>query len=162
MITAWHDAIIAISRDVTPYASKWVNDDLQGRSHMVGIAMTLGVRRLRAVGAPGKKLADRVYHRIFRTLDYGLREDGVSDSSIARKIRALGSELVALARGLERRLNDDRPGDIESFLVNNGVCTQARAANLTNWILIWQDQLLKLDDEDVIRPSAIKSIGKLA
>ncbi|MEL7231876.1 MAG: ubiquinol-cytochrome C chaperone family protein, partial [Pseudomonadota bacterium] len=97
----WYDAIMAKARDPRPFQIGAVDDTLEGRFAMVSLVSTLVLRALRDVGPEGRELADGVYREVFSGFDYGLREEGVGDSSIARKIRKMGEEFFGLARSLD-------------------------------------------------------------
>lgn len=78
-----------------------MTDTLEGRFEMIVLHAALVFRRLRELGSPGQSLADRTFDLLIAQLDYGLREDGASDHTIARKIRNLGEAYLGRARAYD-------------------------------------------------------------
>ena len=111
------------------YEAKWLNDTFDGRFESVTLHSALVMRHLRAFDEPGRTLADALYRQVFNGFDHALRERGAGDSSIARKIRALGERFFGLARAVDGALDEDAPQEsIQSVLIRNGIGGEASAA----------------------------------
>lgn len=66
-----------------------VPDTPEGRFDLLAVHMFLGVRRLRAEGPDAARMTRLLQEVFFERLDSALREMGVGDLSVGRKIRGL-------------------------------------------------------------------------
>jgi cytochrome b pre-mRNA-processing protein 3 len=82
-------AAVAAARDPLFYATSGVPDTLDGRFDMVGLFVSLLIRRLGALPPPGPKLAQAVFDAMFSDMDVTLREMGVGDLSVGRRVRTM-------------------------------------------------------------------------
>jgi cytochrome b pre-mRNA-processing protein 3 len=79
------------------YATLGVPDTLDGRFDLVGLHTFLVIRRLRGlrgpepatVKGPGPALAQAVFDAMFADMDINLREIGVGDLSVGKRVRAM-------------------------------------------------------------------------
>ena len=89
--SAWRraSASVAAARDPYLYAVLGVPDTLDGRFDLVGLHAFLLIRRLRHAPAPGPALAQAIFDAMFADMDINLRELGVGDMSIGKRVRAM-------------------------------------------------------------------------
>lgn len=80
---------MAAAREPFLYATLGVPDTLDGRFDMVTITAFLLVHRLHADAPPGRDLAQAVFDAMFSDMDVNLREMGVGDLSVGRRVRAM-------------------------------------------------------------------------
>ena len=66
-----------------------VPDTLDGRFDLVGLFAALVIRRAAALPPPGPALAQSVFDAMFADMDFNLRELGVGDLSIPKRMRAM-------------------------------------------------------------------------
>ena len=132
---AWHQAILAKVREPGLYARGVVADTFDGRFHMLTLVCALVLRQLREDGPEGFALADRVYREVFSGLDHAMREEGVSDSSIARKMRARGEAFFGLARAIDTAMAPSAgAAELAEVLIRNHVTDHACAKELAEWL----------------------------
>jgi cytochrome b pre-mRNA-processing protein 3 len=84
-----YGAAVAAARAVPLYARLGAPDTLDGRFDLVGLHAYLLIRRLGALDEPGAALAQAVFDAMFSDMDVTLREMGVGDLSVGRKVRAM-------------------------------------------------------------------------
>ena len=84
-----YTAAVQAARDPYFYASLGVPDTLDGRFDLVGLYACLVIRRLRGIPPKGPVLAQAVFDAMFSDMDINLREMGVGDMNVAKKIRAM-------------------------------------------------------------------------
>ncbi|GAB5457493.1 MAG: ubiquinol-cytochrome C chaperone family protein [Henriciella sp.] len=133
---AWHGEINRLARDPELYQSGLAQDTLDGRFEMVTLVTALVLRRLRDLGDPGRKLADSVYREVFSGLDHALREEGVGDASIARKVRGLGERFFGLARAVDAALgSEDEIAALTEVLARNGIISLEAGKPLSVWLV---------------------------
>jgi cytochrome b pre-mRNA-processing protein 3 len=91
-----------------------VPDTVDGRFDMIGLHVALLIQRLRALAEPGPALAPAVFDAMFSDMDTSLREMGVSDLSVGKRVKAMwdafhgraGAYEAALAAGDQAALAD--------------------------------------------------------
>ncbi|HEX4261954.1 MAG TPA: ubiquinol-cytochrome C chaperone family protein [Acetobacteraceae bacterium] len=100
-----YGAAVAAARDPFFYARLGVPDTLDGRFDLVGLHVCLLIRRLRHDAPPGPALAQAVFDAMFSDMDINLREIGVSDLSVPKRVRAMWEALNGRARAYEAALD---------------------------------------------------------
>jgi cytochrome b pre-mRNA-processing protein 3 len=147
----WHSAIMEKARDTMPFQQGLVEDTLEGRFHMVTLVSTLVMRRLRDFDNDGRALADGVYKNVFSSFDHALREEGVGDSSIARKIRKMGEEFFGLARAIDGAFDeDDATNALTRTLVKNVNRDDVKARALADWVQAAERALSVMTEADAL------------
>ena len=93
-----------------PPAGFGVPDTLDGRFDLVALHAALLIRRLRAQPEPGPRLAQALFDAMFADMDRSLRELGVGDLSVPKKVRRMWEALHGRAMAYEAALDAaDRP-----------------------------------------------------
>ncbi len=80
---------VQAARDPRFYTTLQVPDTLDGRFDMVGLYVFLVIHRLRDSGAAGKALGQAVFDAMFSDMDFSLRELGVSDMRMGKKVKEM-------------------------------------------------------------------------
>lgn len=105
-----YEAIVAAARREVPYAVWGVADTVDGRFDMIVLHMFLVLDRLKGEETPFRqKLVDE----FFADMDRSLREMGVGDISVGKKVRKMAEVFYgrlraydgALAKGPEAQIN---------------------------------------------------------
>ena len=86
-------AAVTQARRAEFYVYQGVNDTVRGRFELVCLHAFLIFRRLKACGRPGRELAQALHDMMFADMDRSLREMGVGDMSIGKKIKQLATNL---------------------------------------------------------------------
>jgi cytochrome b pre-mRNA-processing protein 3 len=83
--------LVSAARAPYYFAELGVPDTLDGRFDLVGLFAALVIRRLRQAdaGRAGPVLAQAVFDAMFADMDFNLRELGVGDLSVAKRMRAM-------------------------------------------------------------------------
>jgi cytochrome b pre-mRNA-processing protein 3 len=82
-------AAVAAAREPWFYRVLGVPDTLDGRFDLIALHAFLLVHRLRGADEPGPELAQAVFDAMFSDMDNNLREIGVSDLTVGRRMRAM-------------------------------------------------------------------------
>lgn len=97
--------VIDQARRPTFYASYGVPDTMLGRYEMVCLHAYMLLRRLKRAGGQGPRLAQTLHDQIFDDFDVALREVGLGDMGISKRMKKLARNLhgriSAYERGLE-------------------------------------------------------------
>ena len=100
-------AAVAAARQPWFYRALGVPDTLDGRFDMVGLHAFLLIRRLNALPPPAPDVAQAVFDAMFTDMDTNLRELGVSDLAVGRRVRAMWEALHGRAAAYEAALAED-------------------------------------------------------
>ncbi|MFO1184214.1 MAG: ubiquinol-cytochrome C chaperone family protein [Bauldia sp.] len=82
-------ALVAAARRPAPYRDYGVPDTVEGRFDMIVLHVGLLLHRLAGEGAAGQSLAQAIVDRFFADMDRSLREMGVSDLGMSRRMREM-------------------------------------------------------------------------
>jgi cytochrome b pre-mRNA-processing protein 3 len=97
VIERLHGDIVAAARDPVLFTDYGIADTLDGRFESLALHGALALRRLKALPAPAPEIAQDLADAIFRHFDIGLREMGVSDTGVARRMRDLAEAFLGRA-----------------------------------------------------------------
>ena len=112
--------IVAAARLPALYVAMGVPDTVMGRFDSLVLHLSLVMRRLRALPPPADALAQELVDRFFKDLDSALREIGIGDVSVPKKVRALGEAFYGRAKTYDDALSPDAPADaLERALARN-------------------------------------------
>ena len=85
-----YGAAVAAARDPWFYDSLGIPDTLDGRFDVVGLHVALLIRRLRTdADKRGAALAQAVFDAMFADMDINLREMGVGDMTIGKRVKRM-------------------------------------------------------------------------
>ena len=115
-----YGAAVTAARAPGFYTDLGVPDTLDGRFDLVGLHVFLAIRRLRAVPPPGEALAQAVFDAMFNDMDVNLREIGVGDMSVGKKVKQMWEAFHGRAAAYQAALeNRQDPAALEAALVRN-------------------------------------------
>lgn len=83
-------AVSAKARDPALYLDAGVPDTPEGRFELYTLHLALVLRRLRGQGGEARDVSQALFDTYVRSLDDSLREMGVGDLSVGKKMRRLG------------------------------------------------------------------------
>lgn len=147
-----HDAVVAQARQPALYRGYGVPDTLDGRFELAVLHALLVMRRLRRIDAAGARAGERaaqaLFDLTFADFDRALRELGVGDLSVGRRIRHMGRAFYGRASGLDRALDGAAP--LAPFLRRNVYGTVAasdrQVAALAAYVARQEAHLATLSD----------------
>jgi len=112
--------IVAAARLPALYTAMGVPDTVMGRFDSLVLHVSLVLRRLRALPSPADQLAQELVDRFFKDLDSALREIGIGDVSVPKKVRALGEAFYGRGKLYDEALAPEAPLDaLEQALARN-------------------------------------------
>lgn len=113
-----YDALVVQSRDPAFYRAFAVPDTMLGRYEMICLHAFIVLKRLQREGADGRALAQTLHDLIFDNLDVALREAGLGDMGVGKRLRKLARNLHGRISAYERGLAEGDEG-IEAALRRN-------------------------------------------
>jgi cytochrome b pre-mRNA-processing protein 3 len=94
-------AVVAQARAPAFYTDLGVPDTIEGRFELYSLHVILLLHRLRGQGADAAEAAQGLFDTYVSALDNALRETGVGDLSVPRRMRRLGEAFYGRARALD-------------------------------------------------------------
>lgn len=137
-----YTAAVTQARRPEFYRDAEVPDSLDGRFDLVALHVFLVLRRLKAEGEAGRELGQAVFDVFVADMDQSLREMGVGDLGVGRRVKAMAQGLygrlaayeaglaseAALAAALRRNLYGTvRPSDEAVVRMAAYVCREAES-----------------------------------
>ena len=112
-VYAVYTAIVAQSRQARFYADWQVPDTVTGRFDMISLHLALLFRRLRAETGDRKEFSQAVFDLFFKDMDRSLREMGIGDLGVPKRIQKMGNIFFGLLAAMNEAM--DR-GDREALI----------------------------------------------
>jgi cytochrome b pre-mRNA-processing protein 3 len=100
-------ALIHQTRQPAFYSNLGVPDTFDGRFDLLTLHAFLLFRRLGRMGEEGQALAQAVFDAMFADMDNVLRESGVGDLSIGRKIKGMSEAFYGRVKAYDEALAQD-------------------------------------------------------
>jgi cytochrome b pre-mRNA-processing protein 3 len=104
---ALYAAAVAQARAPAFYTALGVPDTLDGRFDLIVLHVHLLCRRLAREGEAGAAIAQALFDAMFKDMDRNLREMGVGDPSVPRRIRAMVEAYYGRVKAYEDALAAD-------------------------------------------------------
>jgi cytochrome b pre-mRNA-processing protein 3 len=111
--------LVAQARRPEFYESLGAPDTFDGRFDLIVLHASLYLKRMKAAGREGRDLAQAVFDHMFADLDQTLRELGVGDTTIAKKMRAMVSAFYGRAAAYDKALESGDNAALADALVRN-------------------------------------------
>lgn len=143
-----YGAIVAQARQPAFYRSMAVPDTLEGRFDLLVLHVHLLFRRLASAGEPSRTIAQAVFDRFIADMDDSLRELGVGDLAVPKRMRAMGEAFygraavydAAFAMPGEQALTEALQRNVYASSAENGsAASLARYARMAATALADQD-----------------------
>lgn len=118
-VYAVYNSIVAQSRQPVFYADMGVPDTVTGRFDMISLHLALLFRRLRHGPDSAKEFSQAVFDLFFKDMDRSLREMGVSDLGVPKKIQKMGNIFFGLLAALNEALDRNDADALAGVLARN-------------------------------------------
>jgi cytochrome b pre-mRNA-processing protein 3 len=118
-VYAVYNSIVAQSRQPVFYAEMGVPDTVTGRFDMISLHLALLFRRLRHGPQGAKDFSQAVFDLFFKDMDRSLREMGVSDLGVPKKIQKMGNLFFGLLAALNEALDRNDAEALAGVLARN-------------------------------------------
>lgn len=116
---AVYAAIVAQARQPAFYLQGGVPDTVEGRFDMIVLHASLLFRRLKGEGPKTLESAQQVLDLFFKDMDRSIREMGVSDVSVPRKMKKIGAAYNGRYKVYDTALGADNREAFAAALVRN-------------------------------------------
>ena len=101
-----NDDVIAAVRQPAFYEEGRVPDTFNGRFEILVLHTALVVRRMRDLGGSGPQAAQDLIDTVFRNLDPALRENGVGDMAVPKRMKKLAEAFLGRSVAYDAALRE--------------------------------------------------------
>ena len=135
-IEALHAAVSEAARRPTLYTGLAVPDTVEGRFECLCLHVILTLRRLNRSPPPAADVAQDLVDSVFRQLDASLRELGVGDLGVGKRMKKLGAAFYGRAAGYDAALAAEGDEALRAVLARNvlGGAPDVEAAGLAAYV----------------------------
>lgn len=109
MIERLHGEIVTAARDPVLYTDYAIDDTIDGRFEAFTLLAALVLRRLNAMAPPGPDIAQDLADAVFQHFEAGLRESGVGDASVPKRMKTFAESFQGRAIAYDQALRPGRP-----------------------------------------------------
>jgi cytochrome b pre-mRNA-processing protein 3 len=135
VIASLYARIATASREPGLYGSLGVPDTLEGRFEALCLHMVLALRGLRELPPPADEVGRDLTDAFFGDLDASLREMGVGDTAVPKRMKKLGEAFYGRARAYDQALNSGDEDALGAALGRNVIGQEAPARALARYAL---------------------------
>jgi cytochrome b pre-mRNA-processing protein 3 len=118
-IASLYGAIVAQARAPAFYSAYGVSDTVNGRLEMIMLHAFLLLRRLRDESGTARRLAQGVFDAFCQDMDDNMREMGVGDLAVPRKMRRIGQAFYARQAAYDHALAEPQNDALAAVLCRN-------------------------------------------
>lgn len=148
-IETLHTRINAASRVPALYTGLGVPDTVEGRFECLVLHVYLVLRRLKALPPPAAEIAQDLVNSVFQQLDASLRELGVGDLGVSKRMKKLGQAFYGRTAGYDAGLDANDPAVLRAALARNVLgCEESEvAAGLAAYVVAADAALARADTD---------------
>lgn len=117
-VDAIYAIVVAQARQPAFYARLGVPDSVEGRFDMILLHLCLALRRLRS-SAGGERLGQLLFNRFCEDMDGNLREMGVGDLAVPKRMRKFGEAFYGRAAVYGAALDSAEPKTLTAAVARN-------------------------------------------
>ena len=147
------DAVVSLNARVNAaarapalYGPGFIPDTVQGRFESLAVHAVVVLRRLRALPDPAPELAQDFVDRLFLEIEHALREIGISDLAVPKRMKDYAKGFYGRAKSYDDALaSGDDAGLVEALARNLGASHPDAPARLATYIKEADKRLAGLD-----------------
>jgi cytochrome b pre-mRNA-processing protein 3 len=112
LVEATYERLVEAARHRSLYERLGVPDTIEGRFESVALHLVLVLRALRRLPKPADEVAQELVDGFFRHMDASMRETGVGDMAVPKRMKKLAAGFYGRARAYDQALD---AGDAEGL-----------------------------------------------
>ncbi len=148
---ALHGAIVAAARQPGLYTDLSVPDTVEGRFEALCLHVYLVLRRLDRLPPPAADFAQELVDTVFANLDANVRELGVSDVGVSKRMKKIASAFYGRARSYDAALAASDDAGLHTALARNVLAAEADPAGLAAYVRAAEVSLSAVDFESLLQ-----------
>lgn len=149
VVDALYGRIVSQARRPAYYGAYGAADSVLGRFEVLALQMFLVLRRMRSGGAGLAAMAQDLTDRFFQDLDHSIRELGVGDRGVPRRMKTLAAMFYGRTRAYGEALDAQAPAALAEALRRNYYSQggdSSRAAALSGHVIACARRLDRQQD----------------
>ena len=147
-----YQAIVRQSREVQFYTKCGVPDTPTGRFELISLHSFVFMKRLKVLGGEAEELSQALFDYMFADIDINLREMGVGDIGVGKKIKSLAAAYYGRIKAYETALIKGERA-IKESLTRNLYCdekpTERQLSAMTVYIIALSEVTNKLNLQQI-------------
>lgn len=120
-----YTALVEQARDPMLFTELSVEDSFEGRFETLTLVAVLATRRLKALPAPAPDLAQDVIDYVFAQFDRALREAGVGDLTVPKRMKTMASAFMGRASAYDQALKSSDATAMTDAILRNVYASQS-------------------------------------
>jgi cytochrome b pre-mRNA-processing protein 3 len=148
-----YEAIVAAARQSHFFSDWQVPDTPLGRFESLSLHMILFLHRTKAASTELKALGQEVVEEFFKDVDHSLRELGIGDTSVPKRMKKLARMFYGRAAAYDGALESKDAGAFAKALARNffpDVPEWPEAPQMAAYALVTAETLAAQDDADIL------------
>ena len=133
LVDRLHGEIVAAAREPSLYTDYAIADTFEGRFEAMTLHATLVLRQLNAMAAPAPELAQELADAVFFYFEANLREMGVGDAVVPKRMKTLAEAFLGRGVAYDRALRAGAPA-LAATLARNVYADRADAGRLARYV----------------------------
>ncbi len=149
IVIATYETIVAAARQPLLYSAWNVPDSALGRFESLSLHMILFLHRTQSAADSTKALAQEVVEEFFKDVDHSLRELGIADAGVPKRMKKLAKMFYGRAAAYDAALNENDKTALSQALLRNikpDVLEWPEAINLATHVINIRDLLATQTD----------------
>ena len=130
-----HDALIAVVRRPAFYLHFGSPDTFDGRFDLLVLMASVLLRRLRSGDVETQNLAQAIVDTLFRRLDIALRELGVSDVAVPKRMKRLAEAFKGRTAAYDHALEAGDEGELAAAIARNVLNGSSDGRDLARYMI---------------------------
>lgn len=152
VIATLYKRVATASREPGLYSSLGIPDTLEGRFESLSLHMVLALRALRRMAAPADEVAADLTDAFFRDMDASLREMGVGDTAVPKRMKKIAASFYGRAHAYDGPLDAREEPALAQALARNVYGEDAPAVPLARYALAADAGLAAADLDTFLEP----------
>lgn len=149
-----YEEVVAQARSPHFYMNNNVTDDVDGRFDMISVHIFLALDRMRK-DSELAELSQKLVNLVISDMDRSLREMGVGDLGVGRRVQNMGKALYGRLEMYDYAIVDEEPiNALAAVLMRNLYRSEEEvsesAIRVASYILAQRDHLSKVDSNRII------------
>nr|WP_321457459.1 ubiquinol-cytochrome C chaperone family protein [uncultured Cohaesibacter sp.] len=143
--------IVAAARQTEFYLSYSVEDSVTGRFEMIVLHAYMFFRRMKDETDEARQISQLVFDRFFQDMDDSLREQGVGDLSVPKKIKKMAQSFYGHTEAYDQARGEGKDALAIALLRNiygNEQSKRTEAAGLADYVTLCDEKLKLQSAED--------------
>ena len=159
IVVRQYDALTATARQPVFYTNYDVPDTVMGRFELLSAVMILFFRRTRSSATSGQELAQEIIDAFFEDIDYSIRELGIGDNSVPKRMKKLAGMFYGRLESYAAAMDGNDRDALAAALRRNIYPTASEEApsmlGLADWMMTAETHLAGVTEAEIATGSAI-------